>query len=449
MAAAGLVILMIAWVVLLIFTFRTPAPQPGQLLSFLFLVLVTIALAYLFAIRVLRWDPIPPRVSLGRTLADDRFIDLATVVPGVQHPTYIHRIDTDWDEEEIKEEWLVFYQYDSHQDQDRDITTGPFGGAIYDYDRCRPPVIHSFELVPVNYEYLGEDWVNVSVENIIEYEDPLSQDQLGMDLDRPEVIINGISRGAVTDLNIFRKIGWDADCIPRRESSIYPEPEQGVIPQSPRQIVTVPFIYDNIGSFRGSYRVERNGATVTVKDRAGFERSQIVVYRRYTPKEGSYFQPYTVPEVEPGPSRLLVEPDEVGLTFGPARPDEIRQVYYPEKTVLAFFLDLGPDPDTAMSYLCESKGRSQYRPEDFGLTLPLNDLAKVVVCELAYNPDVLGEQNHEDQFVYASVVEVAQTGGSNDCAQAQKVRCRVVAQPNPSALPYGCEWCISECVPVP
>jgi hypothetical protein len=124
-------------------------------------------------------------------------------------------------------------------------------------------------------------------------------------------------------------------------------------------------------------------------------------------------------------------------------------VYYPEKTVLAFFLDLGPDPDAAMSYVCAGKGRTTYRPEDFGLTLPLNKLAKVVVCELAYNPDVLGEQNHNDQFVNAKVVEVAKTGGSNDCALAHEVRCQVIAEQNPAALPYGCEWCIFECKTVP
>jgi hypothetical protein len=261
------------------------------------------------------------------------------------------------------------------------------------------------------------------------------------------VIVSGISRGVVTDLNIFRKVGWDENCEPRRAISVtntFPHPD--TLPM-PRQVVVSPFVYENIGSFRGTYRVDWNpdSGRVTVRDSAGFERSQIVVYRTYTPKNGSYFQPYTLPEVEPGPSRILVEPDEVGLTFGPAKPDEIRQVYYPEKTVLAFFLDLGPDPDSAMGYLCESKGRSRYRPEDFGLTLPLSQLEKVIVCELGYNPDVLGEQNHNDQFVDAKVVEVAKSGGTNDCAQAHKVRCQVIASPNPAARPYGCEWCIFEC----
>ncbi|HFD38759.1 MAG TPA: hypothetical protein ENJ31_02750 [Anaerolineae bacterium] len=438
-----LIILAAVWVFLLLYTFKAPAPKLSQLFSFVGLLVVSGLLFYVFLIKIVHYNPNPGRAKIAGLLTEDKLINLATVVPGMPDPLdNVLRLDTDGDaEEEIKEEWVVTYKYDIHEQEDGK-RVGPFGATIYDFDRCRPPEIHSFELVPVNYDYLAEDKIEVTAKNIIEYKDPRSLDRQAMAIDRPEVIVKGTSRGIVTDLNIFRKVGWDENCVPRRTVRLSPQP---------MQVVTAPFTYENIGSFRGSHSVAlEDNNVVTVKDRAGFERSQIVAYRKYTPKgNGSYFQPYQ-PLPEPSASWLLYPPVEVGLAFGPGQPDKTRQVYYPEKAVLAFFLQLGPDPDKALSYTCQGKGSAEYHPEDYGLTAPLADLQKVIVCELAYDPDVVGEQNHAPQRVRAKVVEVTKSNpDANGCEMARSVECTVAAAPNPNALPYGCEWCILECRSIP
>lgn len=435
-------ILVALWLLFLFLTFRFPgSPRITRLFFFLCLLAVSMLLGYFFLVQVMKWDPYPTRWRLAHLLTEDKIIDLNEIVPNVPHPNYIHRIDPDGqtrngrEEEKRPEDWLVFYQYDVVGAQSQ-RPRGPFGAAIYAPDRCRPPVIHSFELVPVNYDYLGQDNVTVEVANIIEYNDPLSSDRFGNDLDRPEVIISGLTRGVVTDLNIFRKVGTDEECVPRKFVQVTPVPGQ---------LVISPFGYRNIGSFRGTYQVRQNGSRVLVRDSAGFERSQIVAERVYTPKaEGMYFRP-EAPE-------FLVEPDSVGLQFGPGEPDETRQVYYPEKTVLAFFLDLAANPDKSMRLVCGGgKGRSEYYPEDFGLTQSLRRLERVAVCELTYNPDIVAEQNHEERIVLAKVEEITERPRYNACKpeDVQSVECIVAAAPNPDALPYGCEWCLLECYPIP
>jgi hypothetical protein len=430
--------LAILWVVLLILTIRPgEASLLSRLVSFELMLFVTILLGYFFLVDVVGINPNPYRVSFSRSLLDDKGIYLGDVVPGIYDLNYINRIDTDWDKDDLVEkEWVAFYQYDVRAPEDSP-PRGPFGGAIYDSDRCRPPVIYSFELVPVSYDYLGQDSVSVTVGNIIPYKDPLSWDRTGQELDRPEVIIVGTTSGVVTDLNIFRKVGWDQECEPRREVQTA---------SSPYQTVTVPYHYQVIGTFRGNYVVNRNGATVTVVDRAGFERSQIVARRVYTPDPAT--GSYLVPASHDPDKLVLRDPDWAGLGFGPGRPDDTREVYYPEKALLAFFLDLGGNSKRALSNTCQVQNTSEYHPERFGLTLPLRDLQQVVVCELGYIPDIEGEQNHDTQLVRAKVVEVPE-GGSRSCELARSLECVVEPEPDPRALPYGCEWCIQECYEIP
>ncbi|HSJ53857.1 MAG TPA: hypothetical protein VLC52_08910, partial [Anaerolineae bacterium] len=250
------------------------------------------------------------------------------------------------------------------------------------------------------------------------------------------VIITGYTDRTATDLNIFRKVGFYTLCEPTRRAHADPFAET----------ITLPFKYQVIGTFRGTYRVERDGGTVTVKDRAGFERSQIVVRRVYNPDPdtGSYLVP-----LAPGSDRYVLRPpDEVGLAFGPGRPEDTREVYYPEKTVLAFFTDLGPNTERAMSYTCQGKGRNDYEPVNFGLELPLSQLDSVTVCEMRYVPDDEAERAHETRTVGVRVVEIPE-GGSGNCSQATSLVCTVVSSPNPNALPFGCEWCLYNCTPAP
>ncbi len=444
MSGLFVLLLAVAFMVLFYLVFRAPGPGLGRLALFLVWLAVGALLGYYFAVAVLNYDPDPARLAIARAITNQKIIDLTQIVPGLPDDLdWIYRIDTDGDQERIEDEdeareWLVVYRYDTVVAEDR-VVGGPFGAAIYDTGLCRPPSIFSFELVPVSYDYLGQDAVWVEVGNIVPYLDALS-DPLGLGVDRPEVIITGFTSGIATDLNIFRKVGYYSACEPTRRAHADPYAET----------VTLPFKYQVIGTFRATQQVLRDGAEVVVQDRAGFERSQIVVRRVYTPDPatGSYLVP-----AAPGSDKyVLRNPDRVGLAFGPGRPEDTRDVYYPEKTVLAFFGDLGPNTDRAMSYTClgggDGKGEDDYDPLDFGLEVPPSQLASVNVCEMRYIPDDEAERNHEARTVNVKVVEIPE-GESRGCSQARSLSCVVVSSPNPDALPYGCEWCLYGCAPAP
>jgi hypothetical protein len=427
-----ILVVAIAWLVLLFLTFRTPAPKLDRLVFFVLLLLASGVLAYLFMLRVFDYNPNPAKVSIANRLTQDKFIDLLQIVPGTYDLSYIHRIDTDNAKEEIAEEWFVFYRYDVYQPAEGQ-PQGPFGAAIYDYNGCRPPAILSYELIPVSYDYLGQDNATVAVANIVPYADPLSGGQ-----DRPEIIVSGFTRGAATDLNIFREVGVQLDCYQWQQwrathaGDVFPNPIR----------------YENVGSFRGNYLVSLSGDTVTVYDRAPFERSQITVRKQYRPgSDGTYFEPI---------SQTLLAPVEFSLDFGAGRPSDIPQVYYPEKAVLAFYLSLGKDQkslDQAESYLSPT-ARNAYniKTDPFGIAMPRTDLAQVLVWEIAYRPDIERERLHETRQVTAVVVG-KDAVGHIDAAHSCQVTWQVKGVENPSALPYGCEWALesytSSCVTGP
>jgi len=439
-AAVALGLLGVFWFLLLFLTFRPPdTPHPSRLFFFLLWLGVSLALAYLVLVGVYKWNPNPLKVKIARRITDEKIIYLGDIVPGLYDLDYIRRVDTDLADEDSKEEWLAFYQYDVKENPEKNEHAGPYGAAIYDYDGCRPPAILSYELIPASYDYLGQDAADVVVENIIPYQDPVSAYK-----DRPEVMINGSTRGVVTDLNIFRKTGVGLDCLQRQQWQS----------AHPGEAFPNPFRYQNIGSFRGSYQVTRSGATVTVIDSGGFERSQFVVKRQYRPKESSYFQPGT---------QTLLDPVEYSLDFGPGRPDQVTQVYYPEKAVLAFYLNLGPDDsklEQAQSYLSSSaQGTYDIKTDPFGLSTDPNSparardrLARVLVWEIRYEPDIAAEQAHKERQVRVTVVAVS-SDGTIDYDHPCQVTWAVIGEPKAGALPYGCEWRLDHyqttCPPAP
>jgi hypothetical protein len=418
-----ILVLALAWLVLLFLTFRPPMPRLERLILWVLLLAATGALVYVFLIRVFGYNPNPLRVDLAGRLTENKFIDLLEIVPGAYDLNYLQRVDTDWETEEIAQEWFAFYQYDVHENpQQKNYQAryqGPFGGAIYDYNGCRPPAILSYELIPVNYDYLGQDAATVGVDNIIKYDDPLSGLQ-----DRPEVIVNGFTRGVVTDLNIFRKTGVQLDCYQWQQwrathsNEAFPNPIR----------------YENIGSFRGNHSISRNVDTVSVFDRAPFERSQITIRRDYRPLNGSYFRSGT---------QVLLDPVEYTLTFGAGRPDDIPQVYYPEKAVLAFYQSLTKDQndlDRANSYLSpDAQDIFNIKTDPFGLAMPRSELAQVLVWEIRYEPNIEAERLHQTREVTVVVVG-KNAAGDIDYAHPCQVTWEVLGVENPAALPYGCEW---------
>jgi hypothetical protein len=429
--AVVLGILVLAWIVLAVLTFRPPdGPKIVRLVFFQLFLLVTLVLGYLFLIKVYKWNPNPLRVEIARTLTRDNMIYLGDFVPGLYDLNYIQRIDTDGENEgkdekdtEARLEWLAFYRYDVTGATAKN-PVGPFGAVIYDHNQCRPPAILSFELVPVSFDYLGQDGLTASVEDIIPYPDPLSGLQ-----NRPEVIVNGLTRGVVTDLNIFRETGVPLTCLQWQQWQA----------AHPGQAFPNPLRYENIGSFRGNYLVERSGATVTVVDRSPFERSQITIRRQYRPEDGSYFRPGT---------QVLLDPVESGLAFGPGQPNVIPEVYYPEKAVLAFYRMLGKDQknlETADSYLSpDAQTIFDIRTDQFGLAMPRKDLARVLVWEIRYEPNAAAEQLHQDREVTVTVVGVDDQGNI-DYAHPCHVTWTIIGYENVRAIPYGCEWRLDSC----
>lgn len=416
--------LFLFWLLLLFLIFvGAGAPKASKLLLFQVWLLVSLVLGYLFLVKVYKWNPNPLKVELARRLTGDRTIYLGDIVPGLYDLDRIQRIDTDGADERIKEEWVALYQYDVHHNPEQkriqDQFKGPFGAAIYDYDDCRPPAILSFELVPVSYDYLGQDQIQVEVSNIISYSDPLSGRQ-----DRPEVIVKGWTGGSVTDLNIFRQVGQPLDCLLRQEWQA----------KNPGEAFPNPFLYQNIGSFRANYLIKRSGATVSVIDRAPFERSQITIRRDYRPENGTYFHLGT---------QVLLDPVEYSLTFGPGTPESIPQVYYPEKAVLAFYLKLGKDArnlEEARGYLSpRAQDAYNIKTDSFGLAMSRKNLARVLVWEIRYQPDADAERLHREREVTVTVVGVDEKGNI-DYAHPCQVTWGVTGVANSGALPYGCEW---------
>lgn len=420
--------LLALFLLLVVIVFRPPLPDFGRLLAFVLMLGVAGYLGLIFAQRMFGYDPDPDRLRLAHRLTDDKIIDLTEIVPGLPPDLdMIHRVDTDQDTDDQRPEWLVFYRYDTIQ-LSPDFAVGPFGAAVYDVDRCRPPAILSYELAPSNYDYLGQSALSHSVDNIITFADPESGG-----LNRPELIIAGSTAGTVTDLNIFRKVGVDPNCLEIQAWRL----------ANPGQIFPYAewLSYDNVGSFRGNFQVKRVRDTVSVLDRAPFERSQIVIKRDYRPQNGSYFRPGT---------QSLLDPVEFGLTFGYGTPTEVPKVYYPEKAVLAFYEALTRDSASlarAKNYL-SSDAQEAYdiNTDTFGLyagddsvAQAREDLARVLVWEIRYEPDRDAERLHEDRQVTVEVVGV-NASGAIAYGQSCQVTWRVVAAPDPKALPYGCEW---------
>jgi len=315
-------------------------------------------------VRLTHIDVDPAKVQIAKWLTKDRMIDLQEVAPGIQTIRHISRIDADGDK---FREWVVFYSYDEVSKG-----RGPYGAAVYDVDRCRPPAIVSYELRPYDYDYVAEN---------IDIRWAAGPQMMDINSDsRLELVIH-----YGNDLSVFRWFDRTANCTA-------PGPDQQG--------------YELLGTFRGTGGVNPVAAgRVQVLDRGFFDRSQIAVRRVYTPdSNGSYLQP----------GDGLRPPVETSLafTFGP--PVTITDLYYPEKAVLAFYLNLGHNDKAAQSYLSEpAKSRYNIKTDTFGLYSAADGVARardkltrVLVWEIRYNPNITDERLHKTQQVTVLVVAV-------------------------------------------
>jgi hypothetical protein len=357
-----------------------------------------VALAW-FLVRVIDYDLDPLAVSVADWLTKERMINLQEVAPGTQTIRHIYRLDADVDG---LREWIVLYSYDTTT-----YGMGPFGAAVYDVDRCRPPAIVTYELRPYDYNYVAENlhiwWKGA----------PAMQD---INADGRQELVLHIGN----DMSIFRWFDHTLDCVA-------PGPGlQG---------------YELLGSFRGSGGVySEGGGRIAVMDRAFLDRSQTAIKRVYTPDaNGSYLRP------EGGGLR---DPVETGVDFAFGVPVTATQLYYPEKAVLAFYLNLEQDNRDAKAYLSkDAQDRYPIGSHDFGIALPRDQLARVLVKELSYTPNVGEEQLHYPQDVSIVVVGV-RSDGTVDEANPRRVLWRVIGVSKEGALPYNCEWRLDALVSV-
>lgn len=139
----------------------------------------------------------------------------------------------------------------------------------------------------------------------------------------------------------------------------------------------IPPRYEVIGFFRGD-QVQRQGAKVTVWQRAPMERSHLAVRQVYEPDAASksYFRSGTFD---------LREPVEESIGFMPRRPSDILDSPYPETIVVAFYADA--PKDEAQAYLVPAL-RDAYLGDtlDYGSPWPRAELARFLVKEVRYQP---------------------------------------------------------------
>lgn len=307
-------------------------------------------------------------------------VDFADIMPEGTEVHHIQRLDVDGDG---SEEWVVFYRYDIPSSEQGNPSRGPIGGAIYKATSTSPPHLLAYQLVPQDFDYLGEEATWAAVEDFIK------GDQSGQEL----VVRSGRSREGdeVFSLGIFR---WQ------------PEYDDPSTDPGCSEAVEARGRYACLGFFRGSGGVRQDGERVVVLDRSGFERSQLAIRRVYAPVDGSYL----IPGAEG-----LRDPVEQSIDFTFGMPESPAQSPYPEKAVLAFYLALGRDNDTARSYLSDdSEYKANMNGYEFGTGVPLGSLRGVLVKEIGYTPDEVAEQQHLDRQVLVAVTPITDAGAMRD-----------------------------------
>ncbi len=339
-----------------------------------FVLLLGLTLVALLVIALTHVD-LSPRIRQGAVMATgSRVVDFFTLLPKQYKVQEVDYEDTDGDGQE---EWVVFYRFD--------LTDGrsPYAGAVYDFDRGDPPVLFPYRLLPPDRDYLSEGAVQLKLDDIV---------KLGEVKPVPEIFVDG-----GTDLTIFRH-------VPNSLPWEFPRDE-------PRR-------YQVIGSFRGDGGVsfDKGSKTVTVLNRAGYDRSQLGVETKYALDEGrgSYMS-----AADP---KQLGAPASSQVVFATGMPADILDTPYPEKLVLGFYQVLAQkQPAVKPEDFLTGQALIEYNRNNllyFGFSDVSGDVSQVKITQLSYAPQVeafepsvsvLGEQ---PRFLTVSVAFEAQVGAT-------------------------------------
>jgi hypothetical protein len=381
MSVLGLVALGLAGIFALVVVVAFPSVRgtvtqmvTGTFILFLGLTLVALLV---IAITGINLDPSIRRGAV--TLTGHRLVDFYTLLPKQDRVQDVQYVETDGDGQK---EWVVFYQFDLADGR------SPYAGAVYDYDRGEPPVLFPYRLVPPDRDYLSEGVVRLDLEDIV---------TLGEVQPVKEMLIYGHTGELDIDLTMFRyvpnSLPWE---FPRDE----------------------PRAYQVIGNFRGDGGItfDSKTKTVTVRNRAGYDRSQLAVETVYSLDEarGTYMS--------------LANPEQLGapvsskVVFAFGMPSDILDTPYPEKLVLGFYESLAQkQPVVEPREFLTGEALIQYNQGNlayFGFGTVTGEVSQVSVTQLSYAPEVeqidpsitvLGE---EPRFLIVSVDFEAQVGAS-------------------------------------
>lgn len=386
MSTIGLVALGLAGIFALIVATVFPEVRATalQMVTGMFIVLLALTLVALLLIAITDIDvePFIRRAAVIQT--GNRVVDFFTLLPKQYR---VEEVDYENTDDDAEKEWVVFYQFDLADGR------SPYAGVIYDFDRGAPPALFPYRLVPPDRDYLSESAIHLDLEDIV---------KVGETRSMPELFVYGEVRvpnefgGKLsTDLTIFRHVPNTLPWEPPKDD--------------PRR-------YQVIGSFRGDGGIEfnRDDRTVTVRNRAGYDRSQLAVETVYALDEGrGTYMSATNPE-------QLGAPISSQVIFAFGMPENILDTPYPEKLVLGFYKMLAEkqplvDPReflTGQALVMYDQNRLDY----FGLGNTADDVTDVKIVQLSYVPEVeefdaaktvLGE---EPRFLTVSVAFEAQVG---------------------------------------
>lgn len=335
------------------------------------------------------------RYRIADTLSKQEFINPQELIPETMRFHSVQRQDLDGDGEM---ERVVFYRYD--------IVSGrsPYGAMVLDLNNCRPRGIDTFELIPIDRDYLSEAQIEIDIRDIPDVGGP------------QDVLIWGKTSDNIrTELAIFMWYDYSQPCSP-------PAPGQRG--------------YWNLGFFRGTGGISIDGSRVRVKDRA-FERSQLAVTRVYEPANGSYRQ---------SPDGPMLDPVSKAVEFTFTPPTPVPQTYYPEKSVLAFYLAIGLNTAEAKTYLLP-EAAARFIDGEYGRDVaePGQLTSMAEVKEIAYYPDVEKERRHERIAIEVVVVNRRPDG---TITGPFRYRVWVEGVPKKGAYPYDCEWRIVDFQPM-
>ncbi|MGC8838147.1 MAG: hypothetical protein ACP5UM_06990, partial [Anaerolineae bacterium] len=284
---------------------------------------------------VLSQDPVPLawlqrwREEVVRQVAADRAVLLEEIPHAQMRVARFLRLDADGDREL---EWVVVYS--------RQGSAG-VRAYVFDSDVGTPGVLYPYPLQTPSEDYLGDAprGLHFHTEDVV-------------NLGRPQLVV------------------WDQQTLSIFKVNQRPADAADMVRGTPPR-------YEVIGFFRGD-QVQRQGARVTVWQRAPMERSYLAVRRVYEPDPvaKTYFRPGTFD---------LREPVEESIGFMPQRPSDILDSPYPEAIVVAFYSDV--PKDEAQEYLVPALRDAYLNGTlDYGSPWPRADLARFLIREVRYRP---------------------------------------------------------------